>query len=134
MAVSCQYIALEQALALSKPGATAWSDYLSTLAGALQIRFDRTENLANLEGASEKSGLDKPISLCYYHDVHRGGAQRLRRSSPKRLYSRFDSCHPCSKRCLRSLRHLFCVSFNLWNLESLFVRMLFFIWQHFNKF
>ena len=30
-----------------------------------------------------KSGLDKPISLCYYRDVHRGVAQLAEQRSPK---------------------------------------------------
>ncbi|MGH2480897.1 MAG: hypothetical protein ACRDHW_14685, partial [Ktedonobacteraceae bacterium] len=44
---------LEQALALSESGATARSAYLSTLADVLQTRFERTENLADLERTQE---------------------------------------------------------------------------------
>ena len=45
--------ALEQALALSESGASIRSTYLSTLIGVLNTRFERTENLADLERMKE---------------------------------------------------------------------------------
>ena len=45
--------ALEQALALSESGASIRSTYLSTLIDVLKTRFERTENLADLERMKE---------------------------------------------------------------------------------
>lgn len=51
------------------------------------------------------NSIDKPLSLCYYRDRFqlRGGAQRLRRSSPKRLSEGSTPFTPAIQKLLSSV-------------------------------